>query len=63
MSLEQLAAAVAAAIMVAISAVLLALVALRRGRDTDEKVQKRLVEFQQLLDQARPDDSPHGRRT
>lgn len=63
MSLEQLAAAVAAAIMVAISAVLLALVALRRGRDTDEKVQKRLVEFQRLLDQARPDDSPHGRRT
>ncbi len=52
MSPEQLSAAAAAAIMVAISAVLLALVALRRGRDSDEKVHKRLAELQQLLDQA-----------
>ena len=52
MSPEQLSAAAAAAIMVAVSAVLLALVALRRGRDSDEKVHKRLAELQQLLDQA-----------
>ena len=52
MSPEQLSAAAAAALMVAISAVLLALVALRRGRDSDEKVHKRLTELQQQLDQA-----------
>ena len=52
MSPEQLSAAIAAAIMVAVSALLLALVALRRSRNTDEQVRRRLVEFQRLLDQA-----------
>ena len=66
MSPQQLSAAIAAAIMVAVSAVLLALVALRRSRRTDEQVRRRLVEFQRLLDQAdnriaRPDGTrPSG---
>ena len=52
MSLEQLSAAIAAAIMLAASAALLALLVLRRLRNAIELIRRRLDELQQSLERA-----------